>query len=44
MTSGVLMHVSEMAAEGVVIDARVYSYAVARAQVTKDKPLLPDQK
>jgi hypothetical protein len=34
----------DMAANGAVIDSRVYSYAIARAQLTKERQPTPDQK
>lgn len=34
----------ELASEGIAVDSRVYSYAIARAQLTKERPLVPDQK
>ncbi|ELT89628.1 hypothetical protein CAPTEDRAFT_161037 [Capitella teleta] len=35
---------NDLAASGLSIDSRVYSYAIARAQLTKERELKPDQK
>ncbi len=35
---------AELSEEGVVVDARVYSYAIAHTQATKIRTLQPDLK
>jgi len=39
-----LPRLNELSSQGVVIDSRVYSYAIALTQATKTKVDIPDQK